>query len=193
MVHLDRITTKTGDAGQTYLGNGQAVPKDDSRIEVLGTLDELNAHLGVVLTWNPAEPYAAWFRQMQHDLFDLGADLCFPEDCAGAPVRISSTQVERLDAWLEQMHQDLPSLSSFILPGGSPLTAAIHLARTVCRRAERRLWTLIGSGAENSSQAIYLNRLSDVLFQLARLLETPETPISLWKPSPVTGKVDKNM
>ncbi|TWT62719.1 cob(I)yrinic acid a,c-diamide adenosyltransferase [Rubinisphaera italica] len=184
MVHLDNITTKTGDAGTTRLGDGTEVTKFDPRIECLGSLDELNAHLGLALAGPVPATYYDWIRQIQNDLFDLGAELCVPADSEiQIPPRITNHQVKRLENWLGKLHKKLPALSSFILPGGAPLPASLHLARTVCRRAERDLWKLADQEKVSDQGMIYLNRLSDLLFQLARITEDPENPAPLWMPA----------
>jgi cob(I)alamin adenosyltransferase len=163
---LSRIYTRTGDDGTTGLGDGSRVPKDSLRVEAFGTVDELNSTIGLVLAV-PAlpEPVAACLTRLQHELFDLGGELCIPQ----AQV-ITASHVERLEQELDRFNEPLPPLKEFILPGGGPATAACHLARTVARRAERRVWTLASSEALNPQSARYLNRLSDLLFVIARVL-----------------------
>jgi cob(I)alamin adenosyltransferase len=167
---LSRIYTKTGDDGTTGLGDGSRVPKDDLRVEAYGTVDELNSTLGVLLAVpglasQVAEPLTA----IQHDLFDLGGELCIP-----GHRMVTAERVQWLESTLDAFNDALPPLADFILPGGGPAAAACHVARTVCRRAERRVWTLAGREALNPEAAVYLNRLSDLLFVLARVLARQE-------------------
>jgi len=162
-----KIYTKTGDAGETGLFGGPRVRKDHVRIEAFGTVDELNSHLGVIRATSGAAALDALLRHIQCDLFELGAQLATPGD---GVERIATTHVEALEAAIDRHEQSLEPLSSFILPAGSPLAAALHVARTVCRRAERRVVKL---GAMPDMRlpvnAIeYLNRLGDLLFVLAR-------------------------
>ncbi len=185
MVYLDSITTKTGDAGRTRLGDGTEVSKTDLRIEALGSIDELNSLLGLCNAHGVPEPYFSWVRQIQNDLFDLGADISIPSQNGASnkrTPRLKEERVQQLDDWLEELHQQLPALSSFILPGGSVCTATLHLARSVCRRAERDLFRLAETEPVAASMTIYLNRLSDLLFQIARITENPQNPAPLWKP-----------
>jgi len=185
MVHLNSITTKTGDAGRTRLGDGTEVSKTDLRIESLGSIDELNSMLGLCCAQNLCKPYFSWLRQVQNDLFDLGAEVSVPlhnDASKKRTPRLKPERVQQLDDWLEELHQQLPALSSFILPGGSVCTATLHLARSVCRRAERDLLRLAETEEVRQPMAIYLNRLSDLLFQIARITEEPENPAPLWKP-----------
>lgn len=184
MVRLTSITTKSGDGGQTGLGDGTRVSKTHQRIQTLGEIDELNASVGVVLTTNLNEPYRDWLLQVQNDLFDLGGDLCFPPT-ENSPIcsLFSKTHIDRLDSWLDQLHPLLSPLESFILPGGGPASAFLHWSRTVCRRTERSLLALAEHEAVPEQTVIYLNRLSDLMFQLARVLEDPSQPAPLWKPS----------
>jgi cob(I)alamin adenosyltransferase len=170
-VNLTRIYTKLGDAGETHLGDMSRVPKTHPRIEAYGDVDELNAHLGVALaTTELPEQYATWLRRVQNDLFDVGADLCVPLDAgptkAGERLRVRADQTEWLEQRCDEVNDTLAPLKSFVLPGGTPAGAALHVCRTVCRRAERRA---IACGAEVSPETVrYLNRLSDLLFILAR-------------------------
>jgi cob(I)alamin adenosyltransferase len=163
---LSKIYTRTGDDGTTGLGDGTRVPKDSVRVEAFGTVDELNSTIGLVLAV-PALPadVAACLGRVQQELFDLGGELCIPQ----AQV-MTAAQVERLETQLDGFNEPLPPLKEFILPGGGPATAACHVARTVARRAERRVCTLSRSEAVNPESARYLNRLSDLLFVLARVL-----------------------
>lgn len=172
-VHLTRIYTRTGDAGQTSLADGSRVPKTDPRIEAYADVDETNAAIGAALALGSMpEPVARVLAAVQNDLFDLGADLATPVgDQRPAARRISEAYVARLEAWCDEFNADLPTLDSFILPGGTPAAAMLHLARTVCRRAERRAWALVEREPErtNPLALTYLNRLSDLLFILARV------------------------
>src|SRR6185436_217927 len=167
MVLLNRIYTKTGDAGTTALGSGERVPKTSLRIAAYGTVDETNAQLGMVrLHLAGREPDVdAMLVRVQNDLFDLGADLCVPdrgEKLPYEPLRVTEPQVERLEAEIDEMNAELKPLRSFVLPGGSPAAAALHVARTVSRRAERLITELASDPAEPVSPAAlkYVNRLS---------------------------------
>jgi cob(I)alamin adenosyltransferase len=167
---LSKIYTRTGDDGTTGLGDGSRVPKDSLRVEAYGTLDELNSVIGMLLAVpDLPQPVSACLTEVQHELFDMGGELCIP----GHHV-ITAQHVERLEHALDGFNDTLPPLKEFILPGGGPAAAACHLARTVARRAERRVWTL--SKAESVAPAVaqYLNRLSDLLFVLARVLARHE-------------------
>jgi cob(I)alamin adenosyltransferase len=163
---LSKIYTRTGDDGTTGLGDGSRVPKDSARVEAYGTVDELNSIIGGVLAVPglPAE-VGECLTRVQHELFDLGGELCIPGTQA-----ITAAQVERLEQVLDGFNDPLPPLKEFILPGGGPATAACHLARTVARRAERRMWTLARAEPVNPESARYINRLSDLLFVIARVL-----------------------
>jgi cob(I)alamin adenosyltransferase len=185
MVFLSRIYTKSGDRGETGLGDGTRVPKDAPRIEAIGDVDELNAVLGLVLANCPACPDAALLRIVQNDLFDLGADLCVPlveQEEPGKCLRVSALQAERLEQAIDRLNANLAPLNSFILPGGSPAAAWLHLARTVCRRAERTVVTLVRTERLNPQVLIYLNRLSDFLFVLARVANDGSKGDVLWVP-----------
>jgi cob(I)alamin adenosyltransferase len=189
MVYLSRIYTKSGDGGETGLGNGSRVPKDHPRVAAYGTLDELNAVLGMVRSvvpegteW-PGE--AELLRNIQNDLFDVGADLCMPQpadESAGKHLRVQAEQVTRLEAVIDRLNAGLAPLTSFVLPGGRPVAAWCHFARTVCRRAERDVVTLARTEAINPQVIIYLNRLSDLLFVLARAANDNGRQDVLWKP-----------
>jgi cob(I)alamin adenosyltransferase len=171
MVYLSRIYTKTGDQGETALGDGTRVPKDHPRVAAYGGVDELNAILGVLLAEHADAPEAALLRTIQNDLFDVGADLCVPEppgEASGQRLRVTSPQVERLEQAIDRLNAGLSTLTSFILPGGRTTAAWCHFARTVCRRVERDVVTLARSEPVNPQVIIYLNRLSDFLFVLAR-------------------------
>lgn len=183
MVTLSRIVTRTGDGGETSLGDGSRVPKDHPRIAAIGTVDELNAHLGVLSLHLNGHAEAELVRAIQNDLFDLGADLCVPakrDETAGAKLRITAAHVDRLESAIDRLNAALPPLTSFVLPGGVPAAAWCHLARTVCRRAEREVVTLQRSDPLGPHVPIYLNRLSDLLFVLARRLNGSDEV--LWKP-----------
>jgi cob(I)alamin adenosyltransferase len=163
---LSKIYTRTGDDGSTSLGDGTRVAKENLRVEAYGTVDETNSAVGVILG-NPALPadIQRALTEIQHDLFDLGGELCIP-----GHVMIRAAHVDRLETVLDGLNEGLPPLKEFILPGGGPAAAACHLARAICRRAERRCWSL--ARVENvSAEALkYLNRLSDLLFVMARVL-----------------------
>jgi cob(I)alamin adenosyltransferase len=167
---LSKIYTRTGDDGSTGLGDGSRVPKENPRVEAYGTVDEANSAIGVVLSVPALPPaIARCLTEVQHDLFDLGGELCIP-----GHRMIEAVQVERLETELDGFNEALPPLKEFILPGGGPAAAACHVARAVCRRAERRCWSL--ARVENVSTDVlkYLNRLSDLLFVLARVLARHE-------------------
>jgi cob(I)alamin adenosyltransferase len=189
MVYLSRIYTKTGDSGETALGDGSRVPKDHPRVAAYGTVDELNAVLGLLLAQADA-PEPDLLRTVQNDLFDVGADLCVPpppEEPAGARLRVRPVQVERLEAAIDRLNEQLKPLTSFVLPGGRPAAAWCHLARTVCRRAEREVVTLRRGEAINPQVVVYLNRLSDLLFVLARTCNDGGADV-LWVPGQTQGE-----
>ncbi len=182
-VRLDRIYTRGGDAGETSLGSGARVPKDAPRIEAFGDVDELNALLGLALARGVPEPWGAWLAAVQNDLFDLGADLAVPAGGSRERLRVTGEQVTRLEAWCDEANEGLEPLRSFVLPGGSETAALLHVARTVCRRAERRGVTLAAAEDVNPEALAYLNRLSDLLFILARAANAAggvDEP--LWRP-----------
>ena len=163
---LTKIYTRTGDEGTTGLGDGQRVAKDDLRVEAYGTVDELNSALGVLLSHAAmTKPIRDALTRIQHQLFDLGGELCMPGVEA-----IDAAAVDGLEELLDELNADLPPLKDFVLPGGSPEAAACHLARAICRRAERRTWSLAADAPVNQHSLKYLNRLSDLLFVLARAL-----------------------
>jgi cob(I)alamin adenosyltransferase len=175
---LSRIYTRTGDDGTTGLGDGSRTLKDEPRVEAYGTVDELNSAIGIVLAV-PGVPQAVrdCLTEVQHDLFDLGGELCIPGHRA-----ITDEFVTRLENTLDGFNEPLPPLREFILPGGGPAAAACHLARTICRRAERRVCTLTRSEPVAPEVSRYLNRLSDLLFVLARVLARHERGSEvLWK------------
>jgi cob(I)alamin adenosyltransferase len=186
MVKLNRIYTRTGDTGTTGLANGPRRPKFDLRVAAYGTVDETNAAIGLARL-HTADDAAldAMLARIQNDLFDLGADLCTPEVDADNPqLRIVAAQVARLEAEIDAMNADLAPLRSFVLPGGSAAAAYLHLARTVCRRAERLIVELAGCPGEIVSAAVlqYVNRLSDLLFVAARHANAKRGGDVLWKP-----------
>jgi cob(I)alamin adenosyltransferase len=184
-VHLTRIYTKTGDNGTTALGDMSRVPKTDLRLSAYADVDETNSAIGVAIAMGSlAEPIVRLLTRVQNDLFDVGADLCTPvvAEPAYPPLRILGADVERLEAACDEFNEQLPKLNSFILPGGTPGAALLHVARTIARRAERSTWALIDRDPEstNLTPALYLNRLSDLLFILARAAH-PGGDI-LWRP-----------
>ena len=185
-VHLTRIYTKTGDNGTTALGDFSRVSKTDVRLAAYADTDEANAAIGVAVTVGGlAERVLGPLRQVQNDLFDVGADLCTPitpEPPQYPPLRITEDYVTRLEGWCDEFNAELPKLASFILPGGTPGGAYLHVARTVTRRAERSVWALLESDPErtNPLTATYLNRLSDLLFILGRVAN-PDGDV-LWQP-----------
>jgi cob(I)alamin adenosyltransferase len=173
VVTLNRIYTRTGDAGRTRLATGETVSKTDARVEAYGAVDEANACVGMARVHAGADAaFDAMLGRIQNELFDLGADLATPpkpHEAEGAALRILDSQVARLEGEIDELNARLPPLASFVLPGGAPAAAALHLARTVCRRAEREAVRLVESGAPVSGPALrYLNRLSDFLFVAAR-------------------------
>lgn len=170
-MRISRVTTRTGDGGTTRLAGGQTVPKDDARVAALGSVDELNSSLGVVLACQPEDSVAESLRQIQHDLFELGAEICAREEDKPEPRRGAWPGPEiltRLEEEVARRLEVLGPLREFILPGGSPAAAALHVARSVCRRAERDVVTLGRAEAVGPGVIPYLNRLSDLLFVLAR-------------------------
>jgi cob(I)alamin adenosyltransferase len=183
MVRLTRIYTRGGDAGETSLGDGARVAKHDLRVEAFGTVDEANAAIGLARLSAPPEADVLLAR-IQNDLFDLGADLCTPEDgrrAAGA-LRIQASQVERLEHEIDALNAELKPLDSFVLPGGTPCAAHLHLARTITRRAERLVAALAARETVNGKALKYLNRLSDHLFVLSRHVNGKGAGDVLWTP-----------
>jgi cob(I)alamin adenosyltransferase len=180
-VNLTRIYTRLGDGGETHLGDMSRVPKTHPRIEAYGTVDELNAQIGVTLTLDGMpEHYAAWLGRIQNDLFDVGADISAPEDPASdrERLRVIPEQTEWLEQRCDQVNAELPPLKSFVLPGGTPVAAHLHVCRTVCRRAER---LAIACGEDVNAEVVrYLNRLSDLFFILSRAANAGDEP--LWQP-----------
>ena len=184
-VHLTRIYTRTGDGGTSALGDMTRVRKTDPRLVAYADVDEANSAIGVALALGRLpEPVAAVLGSVQNDLFDVGADLCVPvtDDHRLAPLRVTDAQVERLERACDQFNEGLPKLDSFVLPGGTPGAALLHQARTVVRRAERSAWALVEADPDRTGQvpARYLNRLSDLLFILARAAN-PDGDV-LWTP-----------
>jgi cob(I)alamin adenosyltransferase len=170
MPRITRVYTRTGDSGTTALGGGQRLPKDAARIEAYGTVDELNSALGAALAAGLTPRLAAELARIQNELLHLGSDLCMlEEDKRRHPVpTIEARHVEALERLMDSLGEELGALENFILPGGSPGAALLHLARTVCRRAERRLTTLARAESAGAHTLPYLNRLSDALFVMAR-------------------------
>ncbi len=185
-VNLTRIYTRLGDGGETHLGDMSRVQKTHPRIEAYGTVDELNAQLGVALAGELSERYAGWLRRVQNDLFDVGADISVPHGGDRSRLRVTAAQTEWLEHACDEVNADLPALKSFVLPGGTPAAAQLHVCRTVCRRAERR--TIVCGDEVNPECVRYLNRLSDLLFILSRganLAAAGEEP--LWQPGAGQG------
>jgi cob(I)alamin adenosyltransferase len=186
MVVLNRIYTKTGDDGTTALGSGERRPKFDLRIAAYGTVDETNAAIGVVrLHLADAPELNTMLGLVQNDLFDLGADLAVPQrDGKAERLRVLASQVERLERDIDSLNANLAPLTSFILPGGTPAAAYLHLARTICRRAERIMVELAANPAEPVSDAAiqYINRLSDFLFVASRAVNDNGAGDVLWVP-----------
>jgi cob(I)alamin adenosyltransferase len=199
MVRLTRIYTRTGDSGSTQLSDLSSVSKTDPRVEAYGDVDEANSVIGIALaTGDVADDVATVLRTVQNEMFDVGADLSNPlrlVDSGDAPLELRVTQdyIDRLEAWCDQFGDPLPNLKSFILPGGSPAAAQLHLARTVVRRAERAAWVAVqvygaepiadrdGPGGVNTLAITYLNRLSDLLFIMTRVVNGTDGDI-LWVP-----------
>ncbi|MDP7705356.1 MULTISPECIES: cob(I)yrinic acid a,c-diamide adenosyltransferase [unclassified Mycobacterium] len=183
-VHLTRIYTRTGDDGTTGLSDFSRVAKTDPRLVAYADCDEANSAIGVAVALGaPTEQIADVLRQIQNDLFDAGADLSTPvvENPEHPPLRITQAYIDRLEGWCDTYNEGLPALNSFVLPGGSPLSALLHVARTVVRRAERAAWAAVDTHADVSAlPAKYLNRLSDLLFILSRVAN-PDGDV-LWRP-----------
>ncbi len=178
-VNLTRIYTRLGDRGETHLGDMSRVPKTHPRIEAYGTVDELNAQIGWTLTLDGCpDGYREWLQRIQNDLFDVGADLSVPSGGERERLRVVPEQTEWLEHACDEINADLPALRSFVLPGGTPAAAQLHVCRTVCRRAERRT---IDCGEDVNRECVrYLNRLSDLLFILSRGANGGSEP--LWEP-----------
>ena len=178
-VNLTRIYTRLGDGGETHLGDMSRVPKTHPRIEAYGTVDELNAQLGVARAMD--ERFADWLGRVQNDLFDVGADISVPHGGDRTRLRLAPEQTAWLEQACDEVNAELPSLKSFVLPGGTPLAAQLHVCRTVCRRAERR--TIVCGDEVNAECVRYLNRLSDLLFILSRAVNVAAGDGEpLWEP-----------
>jgi cob(I)alamin adenosyltransferase len=188
MVVLSKIYTRTGDDGTTALGSGRRVSKYDLRVEAYGTLDETNAAIGIARLHTKDGPTSldAMLARIQNDLFDLGADLCFPDETKDARGRlqVTDTQVARLESEIDTLNRDLEALRSFVLPGGSPASSHLHLARTISRRAERLMVALAARQGESVGDAAlrYINRLSDFLFVAARFANDKGKSDVTWVP-----------
>ena len=184
-VRLTKIYTRGGDAGQTSLGDGSRVSKLDARLAAYGTTDELNSLIGVVLAGELPDSLRRPLARVQNELFDVGADLCNPvtPDPAYRPLRVDESYIAGLERACDAYNQSLPTLRSFVLPGGSPGSALLHVCRTIVRRAERSAWAALRVHGDtmNPLTAKYLNRLSDLLFILARVANQPGGDL-LWKP-----------
>ena len=176
-VRLTRIYTRGGDTGETSLGDGSRASKLDPLIEAYGTVDELNSHVGLALAAELPQPIRETLERVQNELFDVGADLSVPFDDADARLRVAQTQIDALERDCDRFNAALRELKSFVLPGGNDASARLHVARAVCRRAERRA---LAAEHVNPRAVVYLNRLSDLLFILARTAAGPDEP--LWKP-----------
>ena len=179
MVNLTRIYTKLGDSGETHLADMSRVPKTHPRIEAYGTVDELNSQIGVVMTLTglPSD-YREWLGRIQNDLFDLGADIAAPDDPERERLRVQPAQTQWLEQRCDEVNATLAPLKSFVLPGGNAAAAHLHVARTICRRAER---LAVACGGDVNVEVVrYLNRLSDLLFILARGANDGDEP--LWEP-----------
>ena len=182
MVRIDRVVTRGGDGGETSLGDGARVRKDAPRMEAIGAVDEANAAIGVLRAHTRDRPDSdAMLALIQNDLFDLGADLCVPGE-GGNRLRLTDAPSVRLEQEIAAMNAGLPALTSFILPGGSSAAAHAHMARTLVRRAERALVRLMAEEPVNGTVLRYLNRLSDHLFVLARVLNSNGAGDVLWVP-----------
>ena len=193
MVNLTRIYTRTGDGGRTRLGDMSETSKGDPRLHAYADVDEANAHLGVALAGGGLDDdVVAVLTHVQNDLFDVGADLCTPvvPDPEYPPLRITQDYVDRLESWCDHYNEDLPKLRSFILNGGTPAAAHLHVARTVIRRAERAAWSAYEQYADtmNVLAVTYLNRLSDLVFILARYANRENGDV-LWVPGGERGEL----
>jgi cob(I)alamin adenosyltransferase len=173
---LSKIATRTGDTGTSGLATGERLSKTDARFAAMGDLDELNSTIGVLLALSPPARFVEPLRTIQHRLFDIGGEIAMPEY-----VVIGDAQVATLDDWLEAFNADLPPLKEFVLPGGGPLGAQAHLARAIARRAERTLWRAKEVSEVNAASLRYLNRLSDLLFVIARHLARAHGGETTWQ------------
>ena len=182
LIKLNKIYTKTGDGGDTALGNGERVLKDSLRVSAYGNVDELNASIGVVTLYATLD-LKGKLKNIQNDLFDLGADLCVPvSEKNNNRLRLSRGQIEILEAEIDEMNNELKPLNSFILPGGCKSATFLHLARTICRRAERSVVSLRSKEDINDNTLVYLNRLSDWLFVASRVENQENSTEVLWSP-----------
>ena len=186
VVRLDRIYTRGGDLGETSLGDGHRVAKHNARVAAYGTVDELNAALGVARLHSSDVVWDTWLVRIQNDLFDVGADLCVPpppedDEKHRSRLRVSPEQVAWLEGCIDEINASLPPLTSFVVPGGTPLSAHLHVARTICRRAERDAVALAATEPMTPEVITYLNRLSDLLFVLGRAANG-DGGETTWKP-----------
>jgi cob(I)alamin adenosyltransferase len=183
-MRLDKIYTRGGDSGETSLGDGSRVPKSHARVQVTGGLDEANAAIGVTLLHVEDAEVRGLLTRVQNELFDVGADLCKPEreDAKKTPLRVTARQVGTLESEIDRFNDSLAPLTSFVLPGGSAASAYIHLARGIVRRCERDIVALAAVEPINKEALKYVNRLSDLLFVLARYLNGRGTSDVLWQP-----------
>jgi cob(I)alamin adenosyltransferase len=179
---LTKIYTRTGDEGSTGLGDGKRVEKDSPRMEAIGTVDELNSALGMLLAHGVPEPLSESLSLVQNDLFDLGGELSMP----GRDI-VNEKYVKRLESAIDELNGELPPLENFILPGGGQAASACHLARAICRRAERRVVSLAAGEPVGSQALAYINRLSDLLFVAARILARADRGEVLWQPGKGEG------
>lgn len=186
MVRLDRIYTKSGDKGTTGLGDGSRVSKYDLRIESYGTVDELSSVLGLLLADAGEESIHQLIQEIQNDLFDVGADLCVPiqENPKHPPLRVTEKYTQALEQAIDELNESIPPLKTFVLPGGTKAAAWLHLARTVCRRAERLCCALLERDPDQTNAEVikYLNRLSDLFFVMSRKVNDDGAHDTLWKP-----------
>ena len=187
MVVLNKIYTKKGDDGKTELGDGKRIVKFSTRVEAYGTVDELNAMIGTITSMNIETKLDSCLERIQNDLFDLGADLCLPEDTTEhmnpEPLRVEKSLTERLESEIDNMNKRIDPIRSFVLPGGNEIAAKLHLCRTICRRAERLVVKLIENEQVNKEALKYLNRLSDWFFVAARVSNDDGKKDILWKPA----------
>ena len=186
MVRLDRIYTKSGDSGTTGLGDGSRLPKHHVRISAYGTSDELSSVLGLLVAEGVEDPLAGWIKDIQNDLFDVGADLCVPGCDAKDEnaLRVTTAYTDAIEKIIDEVNDSIPPLKTFVLPGGSKSAAWLHLARTVCRRAERLVSQLVELDGDNVNPEVlrYLNRLSDLFFVLSRYANDNGKLDNLWRP-----------
>ena len=187
MVVLNKIYTKKGDDGKTELGDGKRIVKFSTRVEAYGTVDELNAMIGTITSMSIETKLDSCLERIQNDLFDLGADLCLPEDTTRhmntEPLRVEKSLTERLESEIDNMNKRIDPIRSFVLPGGNEIAAKLHLCRTICRRAERLVVKLIENEKVNKEALKYLNRLSDWFFVAARVSNDDGKRDVLWKPA----------